>query len=148
MLRGINRRHDLETVGVDLLRRKAANARQPLVGVVAEEADVDDRYFALATQMLAPASRDRDVLAVFGTHDRRLIQRIATHADASTILRDAYEFHLLFGIEREEQLRLAQDGRRVKVLISYGEQWFPWYMRRLAERPANLLFVAKSMLSN
>jgi len=51
-------------------------------------------------------------------------------------------------VHRAEQMRLAREGYRVRVLISYGEQWFPWYMRRLAERPANLWFVARSMLSN
>jgi proline dehydrogenase len=60
---------------------------------------------------------------------------------------DAYEFHLLFGIQRRLQARLARDGHVVRVLVSYGDQWFPWYMRRLAERPANLLFAAKSLVS-
>ena len=62
--------------------------------------------------------------------------------------RESAEFHLLFGIQRAEQARLAREHYRARVLISYGEQWFPWYMRRLAERPANVLFVAKSMLSD
>jgi proline dehydrogenase len=54
---------------------------------------------------------------------------------------------MLYGIQREEQRRLAAQGRRVRVLISYGEAWYPWYVRRLAERPANLLFVAKNVLA-
>jgi proline dehydrogenase len=58
-----------------------------------------------------------------------------------------YEYALLFGIQRNEQLKLVKSGRNVRVLISYGAHWFPWYMRRLAERPANLLFVARSMFS-
>jgi len=68
--------------------------------------------------------------------------------DATGRGRESVEFHLLFGIQHTEQTRLAREGYRVRVLISYGEQWFPWYMRRLAERPANVLFVAKSMLSD
>lgn len=108
---------------------------------------VDDAFFALATQMIAPEARAAGLRAVFGTHDRRLISRIQDHVEAAGIPRDAFEFHLLFGIQRAEQARLAREGSRVRVLISYGEQWFPWYMRRLAERPANLLFVAKSILS-
>ena len=52
---------------------------------------------------------------------------------------------MLYGIQREQQLRLAREGKRLRVLISYGEYWFPWYMRRLAERPANVWFVAKNM---
>jgi proline dehydrogenase len=87
------------------------------------------------------------VRAVFGTHDSRLITAIHDHLDATGQPRESVEFHLLFGIQRVEQARLARERYRVRVLISYGEQWFPWYMRRLAERPANVLFVAKSMLS-
>jgi proline dehydrogenase len=67
--------------------------------------------------------------------------------DATCRPRESVEFHLLFGIQRAEQIRLAREHYRVRVLISYGEQWFPWYMRRLAERPANVLFVAKSILA-
>jgi proline dehydrogenase len=55
---------------------------------------------------------------------------------------------MLYGIERSAQARLAREAYGVKVLISYGEQWFPWYMRRLAERPANLMFVVRSMFSS
>ena len=56
-----------------------------------------------------------------------------------------YEIHMLYGIQKPAQLRLAQDGAPVRVLIAYGDYWFPWYMRRLAERPANVWFVAKSL---
>ena len=84
---------------------------------------------------------------MFGTHDRRLIAAIQDEMRAIQLPRESVEFHLLFGIQREEQARLARERYRARVLISYGEQWFPWYMRRLAERPANVLFVAKSMLS-
>ena len=119
--------------------------REPPNIAFPRKADVDENYFTLATQMLAQHSTLR---SVFGTHDRRLIDRIRQQADAVRAPRETFEFHLLFGIERDAQVRLAREGHLVKVLISYGEQWFPWYMRRLAERPANLMFVAKSMFSN
>jgi proline dehydrogenase len=108
--------------------------------------DVDANYLTLATRLLA-AARTSGLRPVFGTHDRLLIDRIRQHAETEQAPRDGYEFHLLYGIQRAEQLRLAADGYRVKTLISYGAQWFPWYMRRLAERPANLMFVAKSMFA-
>ena len=60
---------------------------------------------------------------------------------------DACEFHMLYGIQRGGQQRLAADGASVRVLIAYGSYWFPWYMRRLAERPANVWFVVKSLFS-
>lgn len=119
--------------------------REPAAIAYPRKRDVDENYFRLAQQMLAATASG--VRPVFGTHDRRLIDRIRQHADASGIARDAYQFHLLYGIERAEQIRLAREGHRVKTLISYGEQWFPWYMRRLAERPANLVFVGKSLFS-
>jgi len=118
--------------------------REPPHVAFPRKADVDDNYFMLAERMLA---QHATLCSVFGTHDQRLIDRLRQHADAARVPRDAYEFHLLFGIQRDAQVRLARDGHRVKVLISYGAQWFPWYLRRLAERPANLVFVAKAMLS-
>lgn len=109
--------------------------------------DVDEHYFKLAIEMLS-AFRNSGLHCAFGTHDRNLIARIQRHADATAVPRDGFEFHMLYGIQRGEQVRLAREGYRVKVLISYGKQWFPWYMRRLAERPANLMFLARSILSN
>ena len=110
--------------------------------------DVDDNFLRLAKLMMGPEARAAGLRPVFGTHDSRLIKAIQDHMDATGQLRESAEFHLLFGVQRTEQTRLAREKYLVRVLISYGEQWFPWYMRRLAERPANVLFVAKSMLSN
>lgn len=109
--------------------------------------DVDDNFLALAKAMMAPEARAAGLRAVFGTHDSRLIDAIQRHLAATGQQRESVEFHLLFGIQRAEQERLVRERYRVRVLISYGEHWFPWYMRRLAERPANVLFVAKSLLS-
>jgi proline dehydrogenase len=83
----------------------------------------------------------------FGTHDPVLVRRLAEAAGADGISKDAFEIQMLYGIQSAEQLRLARDGHRVRVLISYGEDWFPWYVRRLAERPANVWFVVKNMFS-
>jgi proline dehydrogenase len=120
--------------------------REPAHVAYPRKSDVDEHYFTLATQMLA--ARRSGLRCVFGTHDQQLVARIKRHADGAGVPRDAFEFHMLYGIQRAEQVRLARDGYRVKVLISYGEQWFPWYMRRLAERPANLMFLARSMFSS
>ena len=118
--------------------------REPASVAFPRKADVDENYFTLAARMLASHA---SLTSVFGTHDARLIERIRQHARTAAVPLGTFEFHLLFGIQRAEQLRLAREGHGVKVLISYGEQWFPWYMRRLAERPANLAFVAKSLFS-
>jgi proline dehydrogenase len=140
---------DLKTLiplggGVRLVKgayREPANVAYP------KKRDVDANFLALAKQMVAPAARAAGFRAVFGTHDSRLINAIHVHLAATGQLRESVEFHLLFGIQRAEQERLVRERYRVRVLISYGEHWFPWYMRRLAERPANVMFVAKSMVS-
>lgn len=132
-------------IGVRLV--KGAYNEPPTVAYP-HKADVDDHYFTLSKAMLADPARARRGRAVFGTHDIRLIARIREHAAATDVPQTAYEFHMLYGIHRAEQLRLAGDGARVRVLIAYGPYWFPWYMRRLAERPANVWFVAKSLFGS
>jgi len=121
--------------------------REPADVAFPKKSDVDENFLALAKQMIGPEAHASGFRAVFGTHDTRLIKAIQHHIDTTGQARQAAEFHLLFGIQRGEQARLAREHYRVRVLISYGTQWFPWYMRRLAERPANVLFVVKSMLS-
>jgi proline dehydrogenase len=122
---------------------KGAYAEPPSIAF-ARKAEVDASYLALAERLLAAAQRDGP-RPVFGTHDRQMIRRIVTLAEARGVAKSAYEFHLLYGIQRDEQLRLAAAGHRVRVLISYGSAWVPWYMRRLAERPANLGFVLRNL---
>ena len=109
--------------------------------------DVDANYLSLATRMLQTIGQRRAPRPVFGTHDARILGTIAGCAERLRVPRDAFEFHMLFGIQRAQQLRLARDGYRVRVLISYGDQWFAWYMRRLAERPANVLFAVRALFS-
>jgi len=111
------------------------------------KADVDASYLALACRLLAAAAAGTGVRSVLGTHDHALIDAILADVAARGLPRSAAEFHLLYGIQRGEQERLAAAGWPVRVLISYGAYWFPWYMRRLAERPANVLFVARSLLA-
>ena len=82
---------------------------------------------------------------MFGTHDLQLMQSIRSHAQSTGVKPAEFEFHMLYGIQKAAQLRLTGDGAQVRVLIAYGDYWFPWYMRRLAERPANVWFVAKSL---
>ena len=110
-----------------------------------KKSDVDANYYALAQLMLDAGSRARGARAVFGTHDAQLIDSIRRHAAATGVTPAEFEIHMLYGIQKATQLRLARDGASVRVLIAYGAYWFPWYMRRLAERPANVWFVAKSL---
>jgi proline dehydrogenase len=119
--------------------------REPPEIAFPRKRDVDANYLALAHRLLADDTRKTGVRAVFGTHDPRLVRAIVDHAATLGLPARACEFHLLYGIQRAEQQRLARAGHPVRVLVSYGPYWFPWYMRRLAERPANVLFVARSL---
>ena len=109
------------------------------------KADVDAAYCALGERLLEHAAHGR-ARPVFGTHDVRLIGRLRERSRALALARGTCEFHMLYGIRDAEQRRLAADGETVRVLISYGTAWFAWYMRRLAERPANVWFVLKNII--
>jgi proline dehydrogenase len=112
--------------------------------------DVDRAYAELAGRLLEHATQGTQgahgARAVFGTHDQALIARIQAQARARGVPPGAYEIHMLYGIRANAQRALARAGCRVRVLISYGSAWFPWYMRRLAERPANLWFVLRNLV--
>jgi proline dehydrogenase len=109
------------------------------------KADVDANYYKLCTRLLGPDARKPGALLHIATHDIPLTDRVAAYIAQHSVPPSAYEFAMLYGIQRGQQLRLAGEGRRLRVLISYGEYWFPWYMRRLAERPANVWFVVRTM---
>jgi proline dehydrogenase len=113
----------------------------------AEKADADENYFRLAQMLLSPEARRAGVRTAIGTHDRKLIKRITEWAAAEGIAKNEFEFQMLYGIQTAEQLRLAREGYRSAVFICYGTYWFPWFMRRLAERPANVLFLARNFFS-
>ena len=95
----------------------------------------------------AAIGRKNGFRPVFGTHDGSLITRIRAHAERAGLAERDVEVHMLYGIQRGEQERLVREGAVVRVLIAYGAYWFPWYMRRLAERPANVWFVLRSMFA-
>ena len=107
--------------------------------------DVDENYFLLGQEMLR-AQRDGQMLrAAFGTHDVALIRRLSDLAAQEGLPKQALEIQMLYGIQRTEQERLAAAGYRTAVLVSYGNYWYPWFVRRLAERPANLWFMMKNL---
>jgi len=108
-------------------------------------ADVDEAFFTLCTRLMAPDAQKTGTLLHIATHDIPLADRLLAYIRQNNVPKSAYEFAMLYGIQRQQQLRLAREGQRLRVLISYGEYWFPWYMRRLAERPANVWFVIRTM---
>jgi proline dehydrogenase len=112
-----------------------------------KKADVDENFYKLCVRLLQEDARKAGGLLHIATHDVALADRLSAYIKHNRVPTSAYEFAMLYGIQRQQQLRLAREGQRLRVLISYGEFWFPWYMRRLAERPANVWFVAKNMFS-
>jgi proline dehydrogenase len=110
-----------------------------------KKADVDANYRELAEKMIGDRARAAGLRAVLGTHDVSLIDSVRQYARTRHLPAAAFEVHMLYGIQREAQARLAREGVPVRVLVAYGPYWFPWYMRRLAERPANVLFVLRSL---
>jgi proline dehydrogenase len=110
-----------------------------------DKREVDASYVALAVSFLIEG-RGRPIRLGLGTHDVALIERIAADVAMAGVGRDGFEVEMLYGIRTAEQFRLAKAGYRVQTLIAYGDAWYPWYMRRLAERPANVTFAIRSLL--
>ena len=110
-----------------------------------KKADVDENFYKLSCRLLGDEAQRAGGLLHVATHDPRLVDRLATFIDEHGVPKSAYEYSMLYGIQRPLQQRLVQAGRPLRVLIAYGEYWFPWYMRRLAERPANVMFVVKNL---
>ncbi len=98
--------------------------------------DVDWNFLELSQLLLSSGS-----FQTLGTHDEKIIDRVIEYAEANHIDREAFEFQMLYGVRRDLQERLLAQGSRVRVYVPYGDQWYPYFMRRLAERPANLLFL-------
>jgi proline dehydrogenase len=109
--------------------------------------DVDENYFELGKQMLRAKKVNSCVRAAFGTHDLALIRRLADVASAEGFAKEDFEVQMLYGIQRAEQERLASEGCSSIVLVAYGSYWYPWFVRRLAERPANLWFMVRNVFA-
>jgi proline dehydrogenase len=123
---------------------KGAYAESPTIAYQSRQ-DVDRNYVAVAVSMLDAMHAGADVRLGLGTHDVRLIEEIAEHANALGLPKSSFEVQMLYGIRMDQQRRLASEGYLVRDLIAYGEAWYPWYMRRLAERPANVLFALRQI---
>jgi len=110
-----------------------------------DKRQVDASYLSLAVDFLK-TGRGKPVRLGLGSHDVALIEQIAEQVAAAGVPRDGFEVEMLYGIRSREQYRLTKAGYRVQTLIAYGDAWYPWYMRRLAERPANVAFAIRSLL--
>ncbi|HEY1913629.1 MAG TPA: proline dehydrogenase family protein [Vicinamibacterales bacterium] len=110
-----------------------------------KKSDVDENFYKMSCRLLSAEAQRAGCLLHMATHDPVLVDRLTAFIDAQQVPATAFEFAMLYGIQRSLQQRLVKAGRPLRVLIAYGEYWFAWYMRRLAERPANVWFVVKNI---
>jgi proline dehydrogenase len=114
---------------------------EPASVAFARKSEVDRNYLELMRLLL-----DKGVYPAIATHDGKMIAAAKAYAATRQIPREAFEFQMLYGIRRDLQRQLVQEGYRVRVYVPYGKAWYPYYMRRLAERPANVLFILRNLL--
>jgi proline dehydrogenase len=138
---------------VALLVRLGASVRlvkgaydEPPDVAFADKADTDANYLRLMKQLLSDEALANGVFPAIATHDTRLIDETKEHALRRNIARDRFEFQMLYGIRPGLQRELVAEGYRVRAYVPYGEQWYPYFMRRLAERPANVAFLLRNLL--
>jgi proline dehydrogenase len=118
---------------------------EPATVAYPAKSDVDANYLKLATRLLQPDNMKPGALLHIATHDLVIQEKLQQVIAERRVPPSHYEFAMLYGIQASRQNQLGRAGIRTRCLISYGEYWFPWYMRRLAERPANVWFVLKNM---
>jgi proline dehydrogenase len=135
----------LAAEGVSLRLAKGAYQEPPDVAFP-RKADVDANMVKLMRLYLSEESRARGAYLGMATHDLKMIEATKRYVAEHGIPRDAFEFQMLYGIRRDLQEQLARDGYRVRVYVPYGSQWYPYFMRRLAERPANAWFLFSNLL--
>jgi proline dehydrogenase len=121
--------------------------KEPATVAFKKLSQVNDNYLGLS-RLLLQQINEKNLRVAFATHDIILQEHIKNESRKIGLPKEKLEFQMLYGIKTSEQYKLAVDGYKIRTLISYGEHWYPWYMRRLAERPANVGFVLKNIFNN
>ena len=106
-----------------------------------DKTDVDENYVRIMKTLLSSG-----IYHGIATHDPKMIEATIEHASREGIGKEAFEFQMLYGVRRDLQVQLARDGHNMRVYVPYGKHWYPYFMRRLAERPANVWFVLKNLI--
>jgi len=110
-----------------------------------KKADVDANYVALTRKLLSDEARARGAYGAIATHDPKMIDAAKAYAAEHNVPRKQFEFQMLYGIRRDLQQQLAKEGYTMRVYVPYGAEWYPYFMRRLAERPANVWFILRNL---
>jgi proline dehydrogenase len=132
--------HELNALGARVRLCKGAY-NEPATVAFSEKADTDENFVKLMQLLLSEGN-----YPAIATHDERMIAATREYATKQGIAPERFEFQMLYGIRRDLQERIVRDGYRLRVYVPYGEEWYPYMMRRMAERPANLLFVLGGVL--
>jgi len=132
---------DVEQLNADGIRVRLCKGayKEPPEVAFPRKADVDANFIRLGSMLL-----DSPIYHALATHDEAMVAALTTYARQRGIEPSHYEFQMLYGIKRDLQRRLVQEGYNVRVYVPFGTDWYPYFMRRLAERPANVLFLAKN----
>jgi proline dehydrogenase len=131
---------EMNSLGVRVRLCKGAY-NEPADVAFPKKADVDRNYARLTTLLL----REGNYPGI-ATHDARIIAFVKRYAAKHDLKAGSYEFQMLYGVRRELQAELAKEGYNMRVYVPYGNEWYPYFMRRLAERPANVVFIAGNLL--
>jgi proline dehydrogenase len=121
--------------------------KEPASVAFPRKQDVDGNYVALMERMLSAEAREKGSYLAIATHDSKIIDKARHFVAENNVPRDAFEFQMLYGIRRDLQRQLSAEGYRLRIYVPYGKEWYPYYMRRLAERPANILFIVRALIS-
>jgi proline dehydrogenase len=133
--------------GIRIRLCKGAYKEKPEIAFPAK-ADVDANYVKLMERMASFTKDGKGVFCGIATHDEAIVETMRAFVKKNNIDKHAFEFQMLYGVRRDLQRRLAAEGFGVRVYIPFGPEWYPYFMRRLAERPANVLFLAKNFFKN
>lgn len=133
---------DLSKRGIPVRLCKGAY-QEPASVAFPQKLDVDRNYVKLMMALF-----DRGVNPAIATHDEAIIGQAIEYVRARKISADRFEFQMLYGVRRKLQQQLVARGFRLRLYVPYGEAWYPYFMRRLAERPANVLFIARSLVGD
>jgi proline dehydrogenase len=133
--------------GIRIRLCKGAYKEAPEIAFPAKS-DVDANYVKLMKRVATYTNNGKGVFCGIATHDEVIVEQMRAFVRENNIDKHAFEFQMLYGVRRDLQRKLAAEGFGVRVYIPFGPEWYPYFMRRLAERPANVLFLAKNFFKN
>jgi len=136
-------RQDVEALCQDGIRVRLVKGAylEPASVAFSSKRDVDRNYVELMKLLL-----DKGEYPAIATHDEKIVNEAEAYVERGKISRDAFEFQMLYGIRRDLQRRLVAEGYRLRLYVPFGQAWYPYYMRRLAERPANVFFILRNLV--